>query len=70
MTDRLIRSLELINRLGALNAPVQLTIRTSGLSMTIGRDGTVQTRAADSVVSDFMAPSGWEARSRCRERSR
>ena len=39
--------MELIDRLGALNAPLQLTIRTSGLSMTIGRNGTVQTRAAE-----------------------
>jgi hypothetical protein len=32
---------ELINRLGALNEATHLTIRTSGLSMTIGRNGAV-----------------------------
>jgi oxaloacetate decarboxylase (Na+ extruding) subunit alpha len=34
---------ELISRLGAFKAPTQVTIRKAGVSMTIGRNGTVQT---------------------------
>ena len=37
---------ELIDRLGAFNAPTNLAIRTSGLSMTIGRNSVAVTRAS------------------------